>query len=490
MTRSAPTLFFFALAAGVLSGVPASAAQAAGQAGGERALQEMACPVDTAPALAGRMRCGQLVVPENRAVRGGRTVTVPFAEIQPAQQGLDRAPLLFVMGGNGSGLKVLKRRPELGEMLARETRVIFVDHRGSAPWATPYMACESFPEGLDAANADADPTAVEACRAHLAARLDLNLYGPWESAQDLRDLRLALGLPRWDVYGVSYGTTIAQRLLTVDGEGIASIVLDGMSGADSNSFSPTFLLEPLLDVLDECAAAPDCAAAYPRFEQELGEVAAQLAREPREIGGVKVSNVEYLGGIRIAMGDPERRGRIPLAVARSARGDFGAWQEIAARPEGGRGKDPAFTWPGSVCRDEHARRNDPDRALRPSRALPEAVASGVRFGASESWDWDRFCPRMGFVRSAEETVRIVRSGVPALMLVGQLDLVTPKLWNDQTVRHFDDARTVVFPLTGHWALLNHPECATDMVLGFFADPTAPLERRCVDALPTTRWARE
>ena len=107
---------------------------------------------------------------------------------------------------------------------------------------------------------------------------------------------------------------------------------------------------------------------------------------------------------------------------------------------------------------------------------------------SESWDWDRFCPAMGFVRSADQTVEVVRSDVPALMLVGQIDLVTPKYVSDDFAEDLDNADTVVFPLTGHFTLLGQFECATGIVLDFVADPTAPIDRSCVDALPTVTWA--
>ena len=460
----------------------------AGTAAGTTAIADTDCPFEPSPALADRIRCAELTVPENRDDPRGRTVTVPFAQIEPAEPRPDSDTLLFVMGGNGSGLLLLQGIPELGEALARDARVIFVDHRGSAPWSTPYMACDGFAEGLDAAEADADPAEVEACREQLAAKLDLNLYGPWEAALDYRDLRLALGVERWDVYSVSYGTTIAQRMITVDGDAIASMVFDGTWGATANGFSPTFLLEPLIGLIDECNAAAECAAAFPDLERQLGEVAARLAETPQEIDGATVSDIEYLAGIRVAMGDPERRGSIPLAVARSAVGDFGPWQEIAALPEDGGGADPALTWPSSVCRDEHSRRDDPSHRRNPSRALPDAVVSGVRMLESESWDWDRFCPAMGFVRSADQTVEVVRSDVPALMLVGQIDLVTPKYVSDDFAEDLDNADTVVFPLTGHFTLLGQFECATGIVLDFVADPTAPIDRSCVDALPTVTWA--
>lgn len=454
----------------------------------QRAIEPAACPIEVSPTLADRVDCGWLQVPENRDLAHGRAVRIAFAVIQPERTVAGRDPILFIMGGNGSGLKALKRQHALAGLLARNDTVIFVDHRGSTPWGQPNMSCPQFDEGLDAANPGVDPAQVEACRRHLEQRLDVNLYGPYEAAQDLRDLRLALGLERWNVYGVSYGTTIGQRLLGVDGGAIGRIVFDGMSGADSNAFTESFLVDPLLDLLDECAAAPDCAAAFPRFEQNLADVSARLAREPRRIDGVDVSNVEFLARIRVAMGDADRRGQVPLAVERSALGDFSVWQRLDMPvPEGGGGKDSALTWPGSVCRDEYPRRKLPERQHPARRALPEAITSGVRLVDGETWDWETFCPRLGFRQSAPETVAVPRSKVPALMLVGQLDLITPRTWSDQVARSLGDSRTVVFPLTDHWVLLRQPDCAVGIVQAFFQDPGAKPDLGCVAALPTTRW---
>ena len=388
-----------------------------------RAVEPSTCPIVVAPAIVGRTSCGRLTVPEDRRRADGRTVTVEFMMVAAERPDPARLPLLFVMGGNGSGLKMAQRQPRLVASLAKHDTVIFVDHRGSTPWGRPDMSCPAYPEGLDAA-------------------------------------------------------------------AIGGIVLDGMSGIESNAFAEAFLIDPLLDLIDECAAAAQCRSAYPDFERQLGSVAAELEQRPQRIGGELVSNVEYLAQVRYALMDPERRSRIPLAVERSARGDHRAWAalRIADGPRAAGGRDPAFTWPGSVCRDEHPRRADPDRQQAARRTVPDAVRRGARMVDGESWDWTTFCPRMGFEKSAPETVAIPRSDVPALMLVGQLDLVTPKTWNDQVARSMSDARTVVFPSTDHFVLLRQTQCAGDLMRGFYADPKAPLDTRCVDALPKTVWA--
>ncbi|MDT7653290.1 MAG: hypothetical protein QOI36_4696, partial [Pseudonocardiales bacterium] len=42
---------------------------------------------------------------------------------------------------------------------------------------------------------------------------DLAAYNTRENVADIADLRVALGIKEWNVYGVSYGTDLAQQLL-------------------------------------------------------------------------------------------------------------------------------------------------------------------------------------------------------------------------------------------------------------------------------------
>lgn len=455
-----------------------------------RSITPAECPFEPGAAIAGRVQCGQLNVPENRENLAGKNVTIFFAVVQPEQQIADRDPILFVMGGNGSGLKNLKRQPALAHRLARNNTVIYVDHRGSTPWGKPDMSCAEFPEGLDAADPKADPAKVEKCRNSLASKLDINAFGAFEAAQDLRDLRIALGIDRWSVYGVSYGTTIAQRLNFIDGEAIKAIVFDGMSGVESNSFGKSFVLQPLAELLDECAAVKECVSAYPKLQSDLEKAAKALQRRPRNIGGERISNVEFLDQIRLALANPDLRGRIPLAISRAAKQDYEAWRKLANPEANSGGQDPAFTWPSSVCRDEFPRMERSDSNGFPTRSFDAAVVSGARMTSFETYDWARFCPRMGFTTSDPATIAVAKSDTPALFFAGQLDLVTPTYQSIETSRNFSLSTIIEFPLTWHFTLINQPECAAGIMLQFFDRPTAPIVRTCVDALPKTKWVTE
>jgi pimeloyl-ACP methyl ester carboxylesterase len=86
-----------------------------------------------------------------------------------------------------------------------------------------------------------------------------------ENAADIADLRKALGIKEWNVYGVSYGTNVAQVLLRDHPEGIRSMVLDSVSPLNQNLFKEGWPASAGMyqAIFDACASQPVCAAAYP-----------------------------------------------------------------------------------------------------------------------------------------------------------------------------------------------------------------------------------
>ncbi len=201
--------------------------------------------------------------------------------------------------------------------------------------------------------------------------------------------------------------------------------------------------------------------------------------------------------VRTALAEPELRARIPLAVHRAAEGDFGVWSSLVSPKNDvveatldklaqATVSDPTFTFLASVCRDEYFWKDDPGRRHPAKRELAPSIAAAARF--DQTIDWAQYCTAMGFTRSTPESVAIAIGAMPALMLVGQLDLITPKTWSDHAMQFLRNVRTIEFPNTGHSVLRKRSDCAGNLVGRFFDDPDGPLDTKCVDDLPRTRWA--
>ena len=124
--------------------------------------------------------------------------------------------------------------------------------------------------------------ATEACHRDLAAAgADLSAYNSTESAADFADLRKVLGIDAWNVYGMSYGSYLAQTLMRDHPEGIRSVVLDSVLPATYNVAQNWQNARDGFDnIFQACAAEPACNAAHPRLQETFAELVNRLEAEP------------------------------------------------------------------------------------------------------------------------------------------------------------------------------------------------------------------
>jgi pimeloyl-ACP methyl ester carboxylesterase len=67
------------------------------------------------------------------------------------------------------------------------------------------------------------------CRDEAVKRgIDLADFGTRTTAEDIDQVRQALGIERWNVYGESYGTTVAMTLMALHPDTLRSVVLDSV----------------------------------------------------------------------------------------------------------------------------------------------------------------------------------------------------------------------------------------------------------------------
>lgn len=173
--------------------------------------------------------CGTLTVPENRSKADGRTITLTVARYPAQSADPDPEPMVYLHGGpGGTILPYGETLRKLG--INRDRDVILVSERGTL-LADPHLGCPEFDEvteeskgvsSLDPALAARSVDAVRVCHDRLAAKgIDLTAYNTVENAADFADLRRAMGIESWHVYGVSYGTYVALQLIRDHPEGSA-----------------------------------------------------------------------------------------------------------------------------------------------------------------------------------------------------------------------------------------------------------------------------
>src|SRR5690606_17961516 len=150
--------------------------------------------------------------------------------------------------------------------------LVFLDYRGTGQSQPAWCpALEDTIRAIERENPpDAERTArtvaaFTACRSALEADgLALAGYTSAALAADAEDLRHALRVPVWNVYGVSFGTHVALTLVRDHPGSIRGLVLDSTfpPNAPYLDYVRPFA-EALRVVSDRCAADAACAARFP-----------------------------------------------------------------------------------------------------------------------------------------------------------------------------------------------------------------------------------
>lgn len=183
--------------------------------------------------------CGYVSVPQNREDLSAGTLKLAVAIYRSPNAQKSDIPIVYIHGGPGTpALRFETQSP--GNFDNRilpflsDRDVILFDQRG-AGFSTPAITCPAFQEAFfeqDVTVRDTDelyrfasPKFNECGRNLETAGLDLSAYNSRELADDMNDLRIALGYEQWFLLGQSYGTRIALNTIRKYDVGIAGVIL-------------------------------------------------------------------------------------------------------------------------------------------------------------------------------------------------------------------------------------------------------------------------
>jgi pimeloyl-ACP methyl ester carboxylesterase len=271
MRREWRAVVFCALGAGVLALQPAAATAAAARAAAAPApLPLHECRLEHPLRLASiPARCGVLKVPEDRTRPGGATIDLSVAVVPALNRRAAAAPLFVLAGGPGQGATAMYASSAAAfARVNRNHDIVLVDQRGTGKSAP--LACDYPDDWL--ALSDALPALREATLACLHRYGDrVRFYTSSAAVADLEAVRDALGLAVIDLYGVSYGTRVAQLYMRRYPEAVHAVILDGVTFPEQAIGPATPLdAERALDlIVSRCEHSRDCAAAFPSLGQEL-----------------------------------------------------------------------------------------------------------------------------------------------------------------------------------------------------------------------------
>ena len=439
--------------------------------------------------------CYTLRVPLDRDAPAQGVVELPIAVLHPAGAAL-REPVLNLHGGPG-GRSFIHGANWFARALSQDGDLILFDQRGSGD-ALPNLDCPELEGGWFAsftatlapeAELELMAEAVEACRDRLAAETDLDAYDTPTSARDVEDLRRALGIERWNLYGTSYGSRLALEIMRQAGERVDAAVLDSAYPPQLGDveWMERGALEALPRLIEGCLAEASCGAQFPGLSQNLADAIVALDAEPYaaaaedSMGGTHellLTGADMYAGLYNALYDPELIPNVPLLIAIAGiGGNFNFLDLLAEQALPSLIREAEGARFSIDCADT-GRLVDAQELSLSLAAHPELTTAYMGYAVP-------FCALWGVEPVPAAFNEPVVSDVPALVLAGEFDSVTPSWQGELTVETLSAGELLVFPGQGHAPSFRN-ECAAQIVRGFFVDQ-AVLDYSCFDEQPETTF---
>jgi pimeloyl-ACP methyl ester carboxylesterase len=279
-------------------GQPAKSAEPAAHKAGDVVLE--AASFDTKETGKVDFEFGTLYVPENRADPKSRLIGVGFARFK-ARKATGAPPTFHLPGGPGTSfLAFLKPdNKQLGARLKQIERyrqvgdVVLVDQRGFSERGEVLKYKHRTPdEPLDQPGSLARATEAfkEMARAAVAdyakKGADLRGYTVKECADDVNDLRQALGYERLTLVGTSFGSQWSFAIMRRHPDKVARALLSGVEPLDYGYDMPSHVLAAVQRLWWEAERDPRLKPYLPPggLMQAARDVLRRLEREPLRVG--------------------------------------------------------------------------------------------------------------------------------------------------------------------------------------------------------------
>lgn len=461
--------------------------------------------------VVGETRCGHFVVRENRDRPNGRTISLPVVILAAQGEKPHGEPIVFLNGGPGDRMPMFAQQEIDSWSIWREDfpldqELILVGLRGTgletADFDCPELKGAGISLGAHAPDTEGPDVrslmiqGVLDCGQRLSAEgVDLTAYNSRESAADIAELRQALAIESWSLYGVSYGTRLALSVLRYHPEGVRAVVLDGVvpPEAAEGLEVAAYYRDALGQVFKDCAASQGCARQFGDLEARYDKLIQRFKARP-----LTLSLADYLDPEELAsFGDADGRvitfdhtwfdglllnallePQVPLLVPiliddieqnRAVILKDRLRETLRVAMDSNRYNSWAV-YLSHVCRDEASFETASD-------ITAAAKAAGELAYYVEDYASNYLCAHWpaGAADAVENSP--VKSTVPTLLLSGRFDPLTPPQLARQAAENLSNSHVFTLAALSHGALYENT-CARHLVSSFLRSLERPTETRC------------
>jgi len=434
--------------------------------------------------------CGQVSVPENRAVNGGRQIALNVVVLPSRSAAGKSDPVFGLAGGPGfAATRLALSYPRLYDLLQNDHDIVLVDQRGTGA-SNPLFCSNADPEQSPARVLSEwpDDAALTQCRDRLAKIADLKQYTTSAAVDDLDAVRQALGYSRINLLGVSYGTRVALEYLRRYPARVRAAALNGVfpPAYRAGLNGPRESQQALQKLFSLCAADSTCSGAFPKLAADYATARAALDKAPANAAiplpdgqmlNATLSRSVFVRELGILLMFREDLMALPLVIHAAGGGDFMPFAALALSRELSRNLQADGLMLSVQCA------SDP-QAL--SAAAVTAATRDTFAGDARARFLKRACAIWPRGTEPAAMAAPVRSETPVLLISGALDPVTPPPHAEEVVKLLPGGLHVVVANVGH---VPANPCVHGMIAGFLKTGTAKgLDTGCAAAFPALKFA--
>ncbi|MGI2158284.1 alpha/beta hydrolase [Shewanella baltica] len=407
-----------------------------------------------------RLKCGFVTVPENPNKPDGKQIQVHYV-VLPAVKNVNHEEALLAIAG-GPGQSAIDNAAGFDAMLSKvrqQRDILLIDQRGTG--RSNLLTCDEgaqSPLSFDDDNADT-LAETQKCLAKIDA--DVTQYGSLNAIKDFEAVRQHLGYKKLHIYGISYGTRMAQLYMRLYPAHLATVTLDGIVPMQQSVLEIGASIDRGFDLLfKDCQETTACHAQFPELKAEFDQVAASLAKAPvmenvyDPVTGEKtmltMTRGKFYGSIRMALYQANVRALVPHAIHQAAKHNFQPILGLYSLTIDNAGMAMGMH-ASVVCGEDMHRITPAMREQAQHSFMGKTMLEGLE-ATCEVWK----------VPAVDDSFsEPISSDIPTLLLSGEIDPATPPSWGELAMEKLTNAKHFVAPYATHGVA--YQSCANNLI---------------------------
>ena len=434
----------------------------------------------------GIMECGKIEVPENHDDPQGKKLLITYVVLKSKDQKSASYPLIYFSGGPGGASLTPRRIKNWLQHPVREKRdIILFDQRGIGHSSSlPNMESALYQIMADDLSASEEQSAVQNLLEKQRKKCEnlghnLKHFNTFQNARDVGVLMDVLGYPKYNLYGVSYGTRLARV--------VQDLFPDLINSVTHNSPAPMsgdFLIDRLQNytralqkIFSYCDNNPQCLERYPNLKDTYLEAIKSLQKQPIELdldGKIFHLNAQdalYL--LRRRLYGNDSRSRVPELIMAYYDRRGQPIKEVIRFEYLFSDYYNSSMWLAVERSEMFDLKNTPEvinEIYKNASLLPTRMGMfNALYIAAKNWH--------NFTLTSQEK-QFKISKVPTLITVNQFDPVTPPAYGHLFKERLPNGQLYILDEGGHGG--GNAMCRAKVMIDFMDNPKGKLDTSCLN----------